>query len=111
MVNRRVEEILGWVNASAWMAKTNYRGLRGMGWLFTLVPTANNLVRMRKLAVTACQSKWEMEEGVRVEGPRAIHPQSWSLSTADHGILIGHLGLRPNVNQLATEVFQQPVKS
>lgn len=51
---KRVEEIFGWVKATACMAKTKYRGLRKVDWIFTLALTAYNLIRMRNLGVAAC---------------------------------------------------------
>jgi transposase len=53
-VRKRVEEIFGWVKVSAGMRKTKYRGVRKVGWMFTLAATAYDLVRMQKLGVAAC---------------------------------------------------------
>ena len=53
-VRKRVEEIFGWVKAAAGMRKTKYRGVRKVGWMFTLAAAAYNLVRMRNLGVAAC---------------------------------------------------------
>jgi transposase len=53
-VRKRVEEIFGWVKAAAGMRKTKYRGVRRVGWMFTLAAAAYNLVRMRNLGVAAC---------------------------------------------------------
>lgn len=53
-VRKRVEEIFGWVKTAAGMRKTRYRGVRKVGWMFTLAAAAYNLVRMRNLGVAAC---------------------------------------------------------
>jgi transposase len=53
-VRKRVEEIFGWVKAAAEMRKTKYRGVRKVGWMFTLAAAAYNLVRMRNLGVAVC---------------------------------------------------------
>jgi transposase len=53
-VRKRVEEIFGWVKTAAGMRKTKYRGVRKVGWMFTLAAAAYNLVRMRNLGVAAC---------------------------------------------------------
>jgi transposase len=52
-VRKRVEEIFGWVKTAAGMRKTRYRGVRKVGWMFTLAAAAYNLVRMRNLGVAA----------------------------------------------------------
>jgi IS5 family transposase len=46
---RRVEEIFGWFKTVALMRKTRFRGLERVGWMFTWVAAAYNLVRMRNL--------------------------------------------------------------
>jgi transposase len=46
---KRVEEIFGWFKTVALMRKTRYRGLEWVGWMFTWVAAAYNLVRMRNL--------------------------------------------------------------
>jgi len=53
-VRKRVEEIFGWVKAAVGIRKTKYRGVRKVGWMFTLAAAAYNLVRMRNLGVAAC---------------------------------------------------------
>lgn len=53
-VRKRVEEIFGWVKAAAGMRKSKYRGVRKVGWMFTLAAAAYNLIRMRNLGVATC---------------------------------------------------------
>ena len=52
-LRKRVEEIFGWMKTTGGMRKTRYVGQRKVGWHFTLVATAYNLVRMRNLLSTA----------------------------------------------------------
>jgi transposase len=47
-----VEQVFGWIKASAGMRRTKLRGKRRVDWMFRLAATAYNLVRMRKLLVT-----------------------------------------------------------
>lgn len=47
---KRIEEVFGWMKTVAMFRKTRHRGLMRVGWMFTFVATAYNLVRMRKLA-------------------------------------------------------------
>lgn len=54
MKRKRVEEIFGRVKTVAMMRKTRHRGLDRVGWMFTWMAAACNLVRMRNLlGVTA----------------------------------------------------------
>jgi len=46
---KRIEEIFGWVKASAGLAKTKFRGQRRVDASFTLALAAYNLVRLPKL--------------------------------------------------------------
>jgi transposase len=46
---KRVEEIFGWVKTVALLRKTRHRGVRRVGWLFTLAAALYNLVRIRNL--------------------------------------------------------------
>jgi transposase len=48
---KRVEEVFGWIKTVALQRKTRFRGLERVGWMFTLVASAYNLVRMRNLQV------------------------------------------------------------
>jgi transposase len=48
-VRKRIEEVFGWVKASAGLRKTRHRGLNRVGWTFTLTATAYNLIRLPKL--------------------------------------------------------------
>jgi transposase len=52
-LRKRVEEIFGWMKTTGGMRRTRYAGQRKVGWHFTLVATAYNLVRMRTLLSTA----------------------------------------------------------
>lgn len=52
-LRKRVEEIFGWMKTTGGMRKTRYIGQGKVGWQFTLVAAAYNLVRMRNLLSTA----------------------------------------------------------
>ena len=47
---KRVEEIFGWMKTVGMLRKTRHRGLRRVGWVFSFVASAYNLVRVRNLA-------------------------------------------------------------
>jgi hypothetical protein len=44
---------LGWVKTTVGLRETRHRGLAPIGWIFTLVITAHNLVRLPKLLEAA----------------------------------------------------------
>lgn len=46
---KRVEEIFGWMKTVGGMRKLRHRGIRLVGWMFTLAAAAYNLVRIRNL--------------------------------------------------------------
>lgn len=46
---KRIEEIVGWIKATAGLRKARHRGLARVGWMFTLTAAAYNLVRLPKL--------------------------------------------------------------
>jgi transposase len=48
---KRIEEIFGWLKTVAMLRKTRHKGVRRVGWVFTLAASAYNLVRMRNLAL------------------------------------------------------------
>ena len=48
-VRKRIEECFGWIKTVALMRKTRHRGLFRVGWMFTFVLAAYNLVRMKNL--------------------------------------------------------------
>lgn len=50
-LRKRVEEIFGWMKTTGGMRKTRYIVQRKVGWQFTLVAAAYNLVRMRNLGL------------------------------------------------------------
>jgi len=50
---KRVEEIFGWIKTIGGLRKTKHRGKDRVGWMFTFVAAAYNLVRMRNLAQAA----------------------------------------------------------
>jgi len=52
-LRKRIEEVFGWAKAVASFRKTRHRGLARVGWMFTLMATAYNLVRLPKLVVAA----------------------------------------------------------
>lgn len=51
-LRKRIEEIFGWVKATAGLRKTRHRGLARVGWMFTLTLAAYNLIRLPKLLAT-----------------------------------------------------------
>jgi transposase len=53
---QRIEECFGWLKTIALLRKLRHRGIFKVGWIFTFAATAYNLVRMRKLLVSAVQS-------------------------------------------------------
>jgi transposase len=46
---KKIEECFGWIKTVAGMRKTRHRGLLRVGWMFTFVLAAYNLVRMKNL--------------------------------------------------------------
>ena len=48
---KRVEEVFGWMKTVALLRKTRHRGVRRVGWLFTLAAALYNLVRIRNVIV------------------------------------------------------------
>ena len=46
---KRVEEVFGWQKTGGGLRKTRHRGAGRVGWMFTFVAAAYNLVRLRKL--------------------------------------------------------------
>jgi transposase len=47
-----VEQVFGWIKASAGMRRTKLRGRRRVDWMFRIAATAYNLLRIRKLLAT-----------------------------------------------------------
>ena len=52
-VRKRVEEIFGWLKTVALFRKTRHRGVRRVGWMFTLATALYNLVRIRNVLAEA----------------------------------------------------------
>ncbi|MGC2709528.1 MAG: transposase, partial [Candidatus Sulfotelmatobacter sp.] len=50
---KRIEECFGWLKTIALLRKVRHRGISKVGWIFTFVADAYNLVRMRNLAIQA----------------------------------------------------------
>ena len=48
-LRKRIEEVFGWSKAAAGFRKTRHCGLARVNWMFTLMITAYNLVRLPKL--------------------------------------------------------------
>jgi Transposase DDE domain len=46
---KRVEEVFGWVKTVALLRKVRHRGVRRVGWLFTLAAALYNLVGIRNM--------------------------------------------------------------
>jgi transposase len=52
-IRKRIEEGFGWMKTVAGVRKTKYRGLKKVGWAFTLAAAAYNLIRLPKLLALA----------------------------------------------------------
>ncbi|WHZ14390.1 MAG: Transposase [Nitrospira sp.] len=50
---KRVEEVFGWLKTVGLLRKVKLRGVQRVGWLFTFVVAAYNLVRIRNLVAVA----------------------------------------------------------
>ncbi|MBN1917706.1 MAG: IS5 family transposase [Verrucomicrobia bacterium] len=48
-VRKRVEEIFGWIKTIGGLRKTRHKGTRRVGWMWTFVAAAYNLIRIRNL--------------------------------------------------------------
>ena len=48
-VRKRIEEVFGWIKASAGLRQTKHRGRARVGWQFDLAITAYNLIRLPRL--------------------------------------------------------------
>jgi transposase len=49
VIRKRIEEAFGWMKTVGMMRKTRHRGTARVGWIFSLVASAYNLVRLPKL--------------------------------------------------------------
>jgi len=52
-IRKRIEEVFGWIKTVGGLRKTRHRGTPRVGWMFTFVAAAYNLVRIPKLLVGA----------------------------------------------------------
>jgi hypothetical protein len=52
-VRKRIEEVFGWMKTVGGLRKTRHRGTARVGWMFTFVAAAYNLVRIPKLLAGA----------------------------------------------------------
>jgi len=52
-VRKRIEEVFGWIKASAGLRQTKHRGCERVGWCFALATTAYNLIRLPRLLTEA----------------------------------------------------------
>jgi len=52
-VRKRIEEVFGWMKTVGGLRKTRHRGTARVGWMFTFVVAAYNLVRIPKLLAGA----------------------------------------------------------
>jgi transposase len=52
-IRKRIEEVFGWVKASAGLRQTKHRGRERVAWCFDLAATAYNLIRLPKLLAPA----------------------------------------------------------
>lgn len=52
-VRKRIEEVFGWMKASAGLRQTKHRGRERVGWCFALATTAYNLIRLPRLLTEA----------------------------------------------------------
>jgi IS5 family transposase len=48
-IRKRIEEVFGWTKSAAGMRQTKFRGIERVGWAFSLVAVAYNLIRLPKL--------------------------------------------------------------
>jgi len=48
-IRKRIEEVFGWMKTVGVLRKTRHRGTERVGWMFTFVAVAYNLVRLPKL--------------------------------------------------------------
>ncbi len=48
-IRKRIEEVFGWMKTVGVLRKTRHRGTERVGWMFTFVVAAYNLVRLPKL--------------------------------------------------------------
>jgi transposase len=52
-IRKRIEEVFGWMKTVGGLRKTRHRGTARVGWMFTFVAAAYNLVRLPKLLTGA----------------------------------------------------------
>lgn len=52
-VRKRIEEVFGWIKASAGLRQTKHRGRARVGWCFDLAAMAYNLIRLPRLLAAA----------------------------------------------------------
>jgi hypothetical protein len=52
-IRKRIEEVFGWVKTVGGLRKTRHRGTARVGWMFTFVAAAYNVVRIPKLLAGA----------------------------------------------------------
>ena len=52
-IRKRIEEVFGWMKTVGGLRKTRHRGTDRVGWMFTFVAAAYNLVRLPKLLARA----------------------------------------------------------
>ena len=52
-IRKRIEEVFGWVKASAGLRQTKHRGRERVAWCFNLATIAYNLIRLPKLLAPA----------------------------------------------------------
>lgn len=48
-IRKRIEEVFGWTKSAAGQRQTRFRGLDRVGWAFSFIAAAYNLVRLSKL--------------------------------------------------------------
>lgn len=53
LLNKRIEEVFGWIKGSAGLARMKLRGRAGVDGAFTLALAAYNLIRLPKLLAPA----------------------------------------------------------
>jgi hypothetical protein len=52
-IRKRIEEVFGWIKTVGGLRKTRHRGTPRVGWMFSFVAAAYNLVRIPKLLTDA----------------------------------------------------------
>ena len=63
-IRKRIEEVFGWMETVGGLRKTRHRGSARVGWMFTFVAAAYNLVRLPKLLGAALTNPLILSEAL-----------------------------------------------